>query len=303
MNTAIIVLHFGNVEDTLLCLRSLEKLKNANDVVVYVVDNGTKIITKKMLHDFSLKKKIITSKKNLGYAGGNNLGIKEALKNHHKYILLLNNDTIVDPSLLIELEAPLKRQDIGVVGCMITYLGSKRIWFAGGILNSTFCFTRHKLMDTIMPQKNLIREESVDFITGAVLFTKREVFEKIGLLPEDYFLYWEDVDFCYRATKGGYKCVIVNKPLVQHSVSAASGERGSNKLSPIRAYYYARNPFLFMKKNRLPIIPGVLTQLCIQFPYSMLLLTSYSSFLHYVKGLIDGCKYLAKQTYEKKKNS
>lgn len=292
MNTAIIVLHYGSIEDTISCLRSLDSLENADDVVVYLIDNGTNKLNKNILNGLSIRCILLKNKTNLGYAGGNNVGIRQAIKNNHKNILLLNNDATVDSKLLVTLEKVLRKKDVGIVGCVITYTGSKRIWFAGGILNRTFCFTRHRLMDEILTQEKNIPEENVDFITGAAMLIKREVFEKIGLLPEDYFLYWEDVDFCYKANQAGFKNVIVNKPLVQHSVSAASGKRGSNKLSPTRAYYYARNPFIFMKKNRLPLLTAILGQICIRLPHSMLLLSSYSSLFAYLEGLIEGFKYL-----------
>ncbi|MBI2443620.1 MAG: glycosyltransferase family 2 protein [Candidatus Levybacteria bacterium] len=291
MSTAIIVLHYGSVEDTLSCLKSLSQLKNARDVTVYVVDNGTGRLTPNIVKKVSKNARLIRNKRNLGYAAGNNSALKIALKNGHEYFLVLNNDAIADPMLLVALEPMLRKKDVGVVGCIITYAKSKKIWFAGGILNRYFCFTRHKRMDIYGDEKNRPSEE-VDFITGAALLTKREVFEKIGLLPEEYFLYWEDVDFCYKARQAGYKCVIVNKHLVQHSVSAASGQRGSNKLSPVRAYYYVRNPFIFMKKYPLSLLTALMGQLCIRLPHSVLMVSSARSFREYINGLVDGIEYL-----------
>lgn len=292
MSTAIIVLHYGSVEDTLRCLKSLEGLTNADDIVVYVVDNGTDKLNKNMLRELSIKYKFIKNKENLGYAGGNNVGIRQALKDNNRYILLLNNDATVDPKLLTELQGVIEKENVGIAGCVITYTGSKKIWFAGGILNRTLCLTMHKRMNQLFQPGKAPKTSSVDFITGAALLTKREVFKKVGLLPENYFLYWEDVDFCFKAAGKGYKCVLLNKPLVKHSVSAASGKRGSNALSPMRAYYYSRNPFIFMKENHLPLTTGILGQLLIHLPYSMLMLSSFDSFKAYLKGLAEGLAYI-----------
>jgi GT2 family glycosyltransferase len=294
MKTAIIIIQYGDLNDTLRCLRSLEALTDAKNVTVYLVDNGTKEVTTKLLRKFSLNIKPIISDRNRGFTGGNNLGLTEALKHRHDYFLLLNNDTTVQPDLLETLRKPFKDGRVGVTGCIITYDQSNRVWFAGGIVNTSLCLTKHISMGKTLKTERKVKYKAVDFITGATFLIKREVLEKIGLLFEDYFIYWEDVEFCYRSRKAGYECILVNQPLVAHSVSASTGKKGTNKLSPMRAYFYARNPFLFMKRNDLTSATGIFGQLCIRLPYSLFTLTSVSAFINYMRGLRDGLIYLRK---------
>lgn len=292
-STAIIVLHYGDINNTLRCLKSLEKLPEKNYLKVYIVDNGTKKITAKLIKDFQFNKTLLVNKKNLGYAGGNNTGIKNALKENYDYILLLNNDTIVEPKIIQELKKPLTNSQHGITGCIITYdNGENKIWYAGGRLNTKLCITRHPHMNTALSEVN-IHPGPTDFISGAAMMIKRDVFDKIGLLPENYFLYWEDVDFCYKAKKNHFSCYLVNKVLVKHSVSASTGEKGSNTLSPIRAYYYARNPFLFMVQNNLSSFTGVIGQICIRLPYSLLTVNSLTAAKEYLRGIRDGMKLLS----------
>ncbi len=269
---AIIVLHFGDKKNTHQCLKSLKRLKyDQKKIKTIVIDND---------------------KQNLGFAGGVNKGLKVALKGESiKYFLLLNNDLVVDQNLLISLINCAKGKNIGILGCIITYFRNpNKIWFAGGHLNKVFCFTKHLYINKRLTSR--IQLSNADFITGACMFIKREIFEKIGLFDEDYFLYWEDVDFCQRALKAGFKILCVNQPLVQHKISSTTGIEGSNKLSTVRAYYFARNPFLFMKKNNLPILTGLIGQLFIRLPYYFFTLSGLNSFYQYLKGLWDGIRFL-----------
>src|SRR3989338_1274415 len=232
---AIIVLHFGDKKNTIECLDSLKKLNyDHKKIKTIVVDN---------------------SKKNLGFAGGINKGLKIGLK---------------DKSINFFLEP-------------------KKIWFAGGYLNKTFCFTKHPYLNK--PLTSNIQLPKSDFITGACMFMRREVLEKIGLFDENYFLYWEDVDFCYRAVKAKFKILCLDQPLVYHKVSSSAGTEGSNKLSNLRAYYYARNAFIFMKKHNLPMLTGIFGQFFIRLPYYLSTVVSLESAKQYLKGVKDGTKY------------
>lgn len=288
---AIIVVHFGEKSETLRCLQSLEKIRYT-DFSVFLIDNGTGKITAEDVKRFSLPITCIVSHKNLGYAGGNNLGIKRALAQNYQYILLLNNDTQVSPGIIEVLLRQQQKENAGITGCIITYAHNReRIWFGGGELNTFFCLTRHTQMDQKLPTQNT-GSRRTDFITGACMLVNREVFEAAGLLPEKYFLYWEDVDFCVKARQHGFSCVITNEALVQHSVSSSTGRKGSNMLTPLRAYYYARNPFIFIKENGLPIISGIFGQVFMRLPRNFLLIKTPSGVVSYMQGLLDGLGYL-----------
>lgn len=291
--TAIIILHFGDKKDTIECLWSLRKIKEISNIIIFVVDNGTNTLTNKDLQPILPQVRLIKIEKNLGFAGGNNVGIKKALKENVDFILLLNNDAvIVSPFLIEKLTTPFKNSSVGITGSLITYYNEpKKIWFAGGYLNKTFCFTRHPFMNKYI-NNTLPEEKIVDFITGAAMMIKKEVFEKVGLFDEKYFLYWEDVDFCIRVRNSGYKCYFVNKSLIKHKVSASGGIKGTNKLSPTRAYYYARNPFVFMKKNNHSRITEIIGQIFIRLPFYITTVDNFKAAKEYIRGLIDGIKLL-----------
>ncbi len=190
---------------------------------------------------------IIENDSNYGFAGGNNIGIKFALKNFKSdYILLLNNDTVVETNFLAELvKIGQKDRNTGFLGPKTYYYdyeGRKDvISFAGGFLNSYTGIPRvlgYQEMDN--GQYNRINK--VDYVEGSCILITKEVFEKIGFLDTNYFAYWEEADLCKRGFKAGYKSLYIPKSKVWHKVSTSFN-------SPIKLYYYSRNKIRFMKKN------------------------------------------------------
>jgi len=230
--------------------------------------------------------KIIDSGKNLGFCKGSNLGIKKALKNDADYILLLNSDTTFSANILARLASYLdKNSNVGAVAPII--LASKKnkeIFYAGGIINKFFGFTRHKYMNQKY-QKNLIKSGKTDFACGCCVLIRREVFKKIGLLNEKYFIYFDDPDFSMRAKKAGFEVHLLTEPLVFHLNS-------TNKLNKNAAYLYGRNPFIFIKNN----FPwyfkpsAYLGQFLIRLPRNIFRLNSFDSFIQYLRGMIDGIR-------------
>jgi GT2 family glycosyltransferase len=228
----IIVLHYQNWDDTNECLDSLKKIDYDNFEIM-VIDND---------------------KENQGFAKGNNIGIKQALEKKADYILLLNNDTIVDPDFLKKLvEAGESGKQFGILGPVIYKYPTNEIHFDGGKINRLYT-------------KGMHQTGATDYITGACMLIKREVIEKIGLMDEDYFLYFEDVDWCLRARRAGYKCVVVPTSKIWHKVSSSAKE---NSFSYI--YYHTRNGFLMAKKNA---------------PFPIKILAYLNSFLIYIKQVI-----------------
>jgi len=215
----IIILHFGNPKNTEECLKSLGNLEYDNFETV-VIDNV---------------------RDNRGFAGGNNSGIKQALEKGASYILLLNNDTIVEPNFLKKLvEAGESDKKIGILGPAIYEYGTNKIHFAGGKVNWLYTRGTHITELKIKSQKSKV----VDYITGACLLIKREVIEKIGLMDEEYFLYCEDVDWCLKARKAGYKCIVVSEAKIWHKVSSSAKAESFSYI-----YYHTRNGLLLAKKN------------------------------------------------------
>jgi hypothetical protein len=229
---------------------------------------------------------IINPGKNLGFCKGSNLGVKKALKDGADYIMLLNSDTTFSTNILAHLASYLdKNSKVGVVAPIILASEkNKEIFYAGGIINQFFGFTRHKYMNQ-KHQKNLIKSGETDFACGCCAIIRREVFEKIGLLNEKYFIYFDDPDFSMRAKKAGFGVHLLAEPLVFHLNS-------TNKLNKNAAYLYGRNPFILIREN----FPwqykptAYLGQFLIRLPRNIFRLNSFDSFVQYLRGLIDGIR-------------
>lgn len=238
----IILLNWNNWNETKECLESLENVDYPNFQVV-VVDNDSD--ERPPLSSFRKEGTLsgvgmILNNSNLGFAGGNNVGITYALEQRADYILLLNNDAVVAPDFLSKLvRAAESDKNFGILGSRIYKYKTNEVVFDGGRVN--FLLTKGEHSQFQIPD-SLFR--TVDYITGAALLIKREVVEKIGLMRKEYFLYYEDVDWCIRARRARYKCALVPKSKVWHKVSATNKEG-----SPSYIYYHTRNALMLAKFN------------------------------------------------------
>jgi len=196
---------------------------------------------------------LLQTSKNLGFAGGNNVGIRHALEQGADYVWLLNNDTIVDPAALAELvNAAEASNAVGIVGSKIFFFSKPDvIWFAGGSIRQCSGTSHHRgHLNKDEGQYNELTE--VDYITGCSLLIKREVVAKIGLMDERFFLLFEEADWNQRAKKQGYKILYVPFSKVWHKVSVSIGAE-----SPAYYYYLIRNSLLFTLKHKPLYIPTV----------------------------------------------
>jgi GT2 family glycosyltransferase len=232
----IIILNWNNWPDTLECLESLKNNDYPNYQVV-IIDNGS---TEKLQTDF----KVIYNQKNLGFSGGNNVGIKYALEKGADYVLLLNNDTIVAKDFLSEMiKVAEKDKKIGMIGPQIYFYGDKnRIWFAGGQVNWLYNQGQMRGYNQI-DKGQYDSSEETDYITGCCLLIKREVIKKIGLMPEDYFLYYEDTDWSLKAQQAGFKCLFVPRAKIWHKGSKSSQEGSASYI-----YYHIRNGLILAQR-------------------------------------------------------
>ena len=230
---AIIILNWNNYADTKECLKSLENLTYPNYEII-VVDNGSTDGSAARLEAEFPQFKFIKNEENLGFAGGNNVGIKYALEQGANYVLLLNNDTIVSPDFLTEMVKIAKEDEIvGLVGGKIYRYGTHDVHHAGGKLvlwrGTGYSFRGDKAA------RNGVR--NVDFIIGCLMLIKSEMIEDIGLLDEQYFFGGEDVEYCWRAKKAGWQIKVSLDAEIWHKVSASAGGEGS----PLLFYHSTRN--------------------------------------------------------------
>lgn len=258
---SVVIIHYNTPEDTLECLASLAQVRTKNfQFSVTIVDNASR-------EPFEIPRalakanwEVVRSESNLGFTGGNNLGIKHALESSNSdYILLLNSDTYVDPNFLIQLydHAQNFPQD-GMINPKIyfakgyefheaSYKPTEKgnvIWFGGGSIDWPNLLAFHRAVDELdRGQVQTIRH--TDFATGCCVLIKREVIEKIGLLDERFFLYLEDVDWSVRAQQAGYQIGFCPEALVWHKNAGSSGGSGSS----LQQYYMTRNRLLFGLKH------------------------------------------------------
>lgn len=237
----IIIVNFNGWPDTQECLASLSSVDYGNFEVI-LIDNASKIKPQiASLNGQKFKVRTILNEENLGFAGANNQGIKLALENKADYVLLLNNDTTVEPDFLTKLVAEAEEDEsAGIVGPLIYFFDDrKKIWSAGGrIVNN---FTRGELIAYQEADEGEYQTaEQVDYISGTCLLVKTAIIEKIGLISEDYFLYYEDADWCLSASRVGFRSLLVPQSKIYHKASQSTVE-----FSYPYIYYHSRNGLIF----------------------------------------------------------
>ena len=237
---SIIIVNYNGLKDTCALIESIPIYENME---VIVIDNASKQDEASIIAQHYPYAKTIRTKKNLGFAGGNNVGIKEA---KGKYLFLINNDTVfkefnVD-SLINRLESS---PNIGIVCPKIRFAWSLNpIQFTGytslskiTVRNQSIGFGEedHDQYDSAHP---------TPYAHGAAMLIKREAIDKVGLMPEDYFLYYEEIDWSMMFSRAGYEIWYDSACTIYHKESQSTGQD-----SPLRTYYTTRNRLLLVKRN------------------------------------------------------
>jgi GT2 family glycosyltransferase len=204
----IIILNYNGKETIKKCLDSVFCSDYPNFEVI-VVDNDSKDGSLELAKTAYSKFHFIKNSKNIGFSAGNNVGIRFALEKMTDYIFLLNNDTVIEKDTLSKLVETAEKEKGGVFSPVI-YNQNSSIWFSGGIIRWSAMKTIHS---TKIPNNN---PYATEYVCGCAMLIKKEVFKKIGLLSEDYFLYYEDADFCWRARKSGFDCMVVPNAKIIH---------------------------------------------------------------------------------------
>lgn len=238
---AVVILNFKLKDQTIECVKSVQKSSLSVDRLIVVDNNSQDGIEEEIKKMSGIT--FIQSGDNLGYSGGNNIGIKKALeKSDIDWIFILNPDTVIKKDTIKILVGEASDYNAGIAGPKIYFTNSKKIWYAGGNFDLANVLGSHRGVDE--EDKGQYDETSeTDYVTGAAMLVKKEVFEKIGLLDERYFLYYEDSDFCYRAKMVGFKIIYVPEALVYHANAQTTGLG-----SPRQDYYITRNRMLFASK-------------------------------------------------------
>lgn len=243
---AIILVNFNGADDTIECIKSLDKIE-ANDYEIIVVDNCStddslaRLEQQKDEFSFTLLK----ANSNLGFSAGNNIGIRYAMENHADYYLLLNNDTVVEPDFLTKLLDGFGCDETcGITTSKIRLFSCKDVlWYDGGSMSRKTARTEH--WNYGEKDNNTSKElEHVTFVSGCCMCISNAVIDKVGMMNEDFFLYEEDAEYCRRVIDAEFTMIYVPDSVIYHKVSASTG-----KGSPMSQYYTVRNKYILIKEN------------------------------------------------------
>ncbi|MGB9006384.1 MAG: glycosyltransferase family 2 protein [Candidatus Aminicenantales bacterium] len=297
---AIIILNWNNYGDTAECLKSVAHIRYPNLEIV-LVDNGSRDGSATALKKEFSQYKLLSNPVNLGFAGGNNVGIEFALKAGADYILLLNNDATVSPDFLdVLVEFGQGHEQAGILGPKVFFYNQPgKIWSMGGYFRrakGSMNTLGHNQPDSDRFQRNI----EVDYVPGCAILIKRDVFEKIGLLDEDYFFFAEESDFCLRAKKNGFQVFVVPASRIWHKASQALG----HVYSPLYIYFRSRNRLLLVFKNfgLLYFGYGLLFHLGIYLPYTIAKIFAtrkrvFKSLYFLGLGLVDALIYVLRRKF------
>lgn len=282
---AIILINYNGLEDTLECIKSIE-LSNYKNYKVIVVDNNSKKDEGKIIKENCKQVKVINSKDNLGFSGGNNLGIKYAIDNHFDKILLLNNDTIIDSDMIENL---LKYSNASTIVApkMYYYSDKNVIWYGGGYISKLTGNAYHYQMNCEDQNDKDIKE--CTFATGCCMMIDSKIIQKYGYLSEEYFMYCEDTDYCLRLLKNNINIIYNPKAVLWHKISKSTG----GKLSPFSAYYMTRNRLIYIKKFKNYFYPTA---------YIYTIITRYVRIIQFILAKNEIWKYIRKGISDANKN-
>ncbi|MFZ5998958.1 MAG: glycosyltransferase family 2 protein [Bacteroidota bacterium] len=236
---SIITVNFNNHQVTLELLASIERL-HRTDLQVIVVDNGSRVNPEKSFTEKFPWVTFVRSEENLGFAGGNNLGIKHAIGN---YLFFVNNDTEFKEDFLDRFKTVLdKHPRIGILCPLLYYYQSGQVQYAGytplnRITGRNECLTEIQMMNF----EGLVE---TSYAHGAAMMMRRSALEQVGPMSENYFLYYEEYDWCEHFRKAGFSMVVDTQSPFFHKESQTVGPIGE-----LKSYFLTRNRILFMRRN------------------------------------------------------
>jgi GT2 family glycosyltransferase len=240
----VIILNWNGKSLTEECLESMRAV-SYESLKVMVVDNASSDGSVEYLKPKFPEIEFVVNDRNLGFAEGNNVGIRIALGRGDDYVILLNNDTVVDPGLVQRLvEAAEKDERIGFAGPKVYFFDFKGrkdvISFAGGLID----YRKGKVVHVGEKEADAGQydtEKDYDYVEGSSMLARADMLKKIGMLDPSYFLYWEEIDLCVRGSAAGYRSIYVPGASIWHKIGASSQGFGN-------FYYMMRNRFWFMRR-------------------------------------------------------
>jgi len=236
----IVVINYNRAQDTIECIQSINDIDYPNFIILLIdncsTDNSVDIL-RKQLKDVE----IIKTEKNLGYTGGVNYGLKIAQEKQSDYILLINNDTLVEKTFLTEMVSAMENDQKAAVACgtILCEQNRKEIWYAGGKIVKWRGLAIHKGKKSILNYENSNRPVYTTFVTGCMMLIRTKYLQEIGLEDERFFMYLDDIEMSARIQRKGFKLLYVPASVIYHKVL-------DKDKSPFMLYYSVRNRLLLI---------------------------------------------------------
>jgi GT2 family glycosyltransferase len=283
----IILVTWNHWSATAECLSQLVQLDYANYHII-LVDNGSTDGTPEQIETLYPEVTLFCNTDNLGFAAGCNIGLRHALSLDTDYVLLLNNDTIPPPDILSQLVAGADSlPDAGILTPVAAYADDPERWWP----TAGFCHRLTSDYVRLHPDQLLAGHPlPVDYVFGTAMFIRRPVLDQVGLLDEQYFMYYEDMDFCLRAARTGWRLYVLPDIHIPHHVETSTRE------DPARRHYFkARSSVLFFQSYSaglyLPLIALYRLGSAVKRVMKLLWQRQFAQARAYLLGLLHGLRY------------
>jgi GT2 family glycosyltransferase len=241
---SVILVNYNDKPHLKECLESLNKTNQDLDIEIIVVDNNSEDGSREYIESEFPHVRLISNDKNLGYPRANNQGIKAS---SGSYLLLLNTDTVVNPGSLSLLREEMdKNRQVGAIGPALFHGDNKFQVSFGGRRTFFRELIQKYFLNHYYPLKLKFsqKRKEVAWVGGACLFLRRDVLEVAGLFDESFFLYFEDIDLCYRIRKHGWKILYLPRVRIYHKGGASTGKR-----KIFSRFHYRKSQLYFYKKH------------------------------------------------------
>lgn len=271
---SIITVNYKQAGVTIAFLESLRNISYPN-IEVLVVDNGSGGDDAAQIRESAPWANIIASNDNLGFAGGNNLGVG---KSKGELLLFINNDVEVSADFLEPLVSIMQQPDVGMASPKIKFFyAPDTIQYAGSTPLSAITMRNRAIGWGQKDDGQFNMQHVTAYAHGAAMITSREVISKVGTMYDGYFLYYEELDWCERIKRAGYKIMYIPESVIYHKESVSTG-----KQSPLKTYYINRNRLLFIRRNMqgLKRLLAAAYFLSIAFPKRLLMATAHNEPAH-----------------------